>query len=403
VKAAETGTALVNLRACVILLVIGFHSVLAYLGSNPAEPSPFDAEPYAWLSTPIIDKDRWFGFDLFCAFQYVFLMPFMFLLSGLFVWPSLQRKGSRRFVQDRALRLGLPFVLGVYLLMPLAHFPVYRATMADPSWSAFWAHWIALKLSPSGPLWFLWMLLALDIVAAVLHRLVPDSGESLDRWSRSAGSVPLRYFVGLTVLSLLVYVPLASVFKPWQWSQFGPFGFQPGRILHYLVYFLAGVGMGARGLDRSLFRADGALADRWLPWVGAALAAFVLWLLTTALSLRHDGGSLFEVPAEFAFVLSSATACFGFAAIFLRFGTRPNRFLDRLSANAYGMYLIHYVFVTWLQYLLLRLAAPGLAKGAIVFAGVVALSWFTTGVLCRIPIGARVIQAQRHALRTPSS
>jgi glucans biosynthesis protein C len=94
---SKTSVALGNLRSFVVLLVIGFHSVLAYLGSNPVSPLPFDSPPYPWLSTPIIDQERWFGFDLFCAFQYVFLMPFMFLLSGLFVWPSLRHKAAADF------------------------------------------------------------------------------------------------------------------------------------------------------------------------------------------------------------------------------------------------------------------------------------------------------------------
>jgi hypothetical protein len=37
------------------------------------------------------------GFDIFCAFQDVYLMSFMFFMSGLFVWPSLRRKGSTVF------------------------------------------------------------------------------------------------------------------------------------------------------------------------------------------------------------------------------------------------------------------------------------------------------------------
>src|SRR6266536_5484636 len=114
---SKTSVALGNLRSVVILLVIGFHSVLAYLGSNPASPSPFDSPPYKWLSIAIIDKDRWFGFDLFCAFQYVFLMPFMFLLSGLFVWPSLSLKCCSFFVLVLLLRLGGRFVLGVWVLI----------------------------------------------------------------------------------------------------------------------------------------------------------------------------------------------------------------------------------------------------------------------------------------------
>src|SRR3954467_1843767 len=111
---SRTGVALGNLRAFVILLVVGFHSVLAYVESQPAAQLPFSSPPYDWRAFPILDQQHWFGFDLFCAFQYVFLMPFMFFLSGLFVWQSLARKGVGTFLSDRLLRIGVPFVVGVY-------------------------------------------------------------------------------------------------------------------------------------------------------------------------------------------------------------------------------------------------------------------------------------------------
>ena len=53
------------------------------------------------------------------AFQFLYLMQFMFFLSGLFVWPSLRRKGLWGFVAHRLVRLGIPFVIGVYLVMPI--------------------------------------------------------------------------------------------------------------------------------------------------------------------------------------------------------------------------------------------------------------------------------------------
>src|SRR5262245_60023101 len=90
----RSSLALSNLRAIVILIVLAFHSALAYVSWNPATPVPFDDPPFAWRAFPIIDGQRWFGFDLFCAWQDVYLMSMMFLLSGLFVGPSLARKGN---------------------------------------------------------------------------------------------------------------------------------------------------------------------------------------------------------------------------------------------------------------------------------------------------------------------
>src|SRR5438128_3579912 len=161
------------------------------------------------MANPIIDRARFVGFDLFCAFQYVHLMHLMFFLSGLFVWPSLLRKGARTFLYDRVLRLGVPFVLGVYVLMPVAYYAVYRVTAVDPSWSAFWSHWIALPFWPSGPMWFLWVLLLFNVAAAALFWLAPRAGEALGRLSENAGVRPGRFFLALVAVSAVAYLPLS--------------------------------------------------------------------------------------------------------------------------------------------------------------------------------------------------
>jgi glucans biosynthesis protein C len=391
--------ALNNLRAFVILIVLAFHSVLAYLDFLPASQSPFDTPPYQWQSFPIIDSRRWFGFDIFCAYQDVYLMTFMFFLSGLFVWPSLVRKRSRTFLYDRLLRLGVPFLLAVYLLMPLALYPVYRVTAVDPSWVAFWRHWLALPMWPSGPQWFLWQLLVLSIAAAALHQFAPQWGDLLGRLSASARTHPARYCIGLVTASALAYVPLATLFTPWEWAQFGPFGFQLSRPLHYAVYFFAGVGLGACGLERGLLATDGMLARRWWAWLAGALVAFVLWIVPTALTMEVWGqGRLdLQIAANFGFVLSCATGCLFFAAVFLRFATNRWRVIDSLSESAYGMYLVHYVFVVWLQYILLGVALFAIGKAAIVFCVTLILSWAMTAAMCRFPLGARLVGTERRA------
>ena len=171
-----TSLALSNLRAIVILIVLGFHSILAYLGFLPAQPHRFDAPPYDWQSFPIIDIQRWFGFDLFCAWNDVCLMSLMFFLSGLFVWPSLVRKQSGTFLRDRMLRLGLPMIPAIYLLMPIALYPVYLAGANEPNLDEYWRQFRALPFWPCGPQWFLWQLLILSIAVAGLHKAYSQWG-----------------------------------------------------------------------------------------------------------------------------------------------------------------------------------------------------------------------------------
>jgi surface polysaccharide O-acyltransferase-like enzyme len=71
---------------------------------------------------------------------------------------------------------------------------------------------------------------------------------------------------------------------------------------------------------------------------------------------------------------------------------------ESLADNAYGIYLVHYVFVIWLQYMLLGVALFAVVKAAIVLAGALFLSWATTAAVCRIPIGARLMGRKRREL-----
>jgi glucan biosynthesis protein C len=382
--------ALSNLRAFVILIVLAFHSCLAYLGSLPDAPFPFDIAPFRWNAFPIIDSQRWFGFDIFCAFQDLYLMSFMFFMSGLFVWPSLKRKGSAAFLSDRFWRIGVPFLGAVLVLAPIALYPAYLVTATDPSLSAFWQHWRALPIWPSGPAWFLWQLLVLNILAAAIFRFAPSWGEWLGRVSARAPEQPLRYFALLVTLSAIAYVPLALAFTPWAWKTFGLFSIQLSRPLQYVVYFFAGVGIGAHGLERGLLGVCGPLARRWAAWLAAFLAAFILWSVPIALMPDRDNGPIgLQIVSNFGFVLACACGCFFVAGVSLRYARWRFDWLDSLSRSAYGMYLIHYVFVVWMQYALLGAALSAITKASIVFTVTVIASWGTMILVLRLPFGTR--------------
>jgi hypothetical protein len=396
---SRSSVVLDNLRAVIIVVVVGFHAVLAYVGWVTPSGLPFDSPPYQWRAFPIIDSARWFGFDLFCALQDVYLMSLLFFVSGLFVWPSLRRKGAWTFLTDRLMRLGIPFVWAVAVLMPLTLYPVYRVTAADPSLAAFWQHWNALPFWPSGPQWFIWQLLVLNVAAAFLFRYAPGAGEVLRRWSAVP---PERFALGLVAASALAYVPLALAFTPWEWSQYEPFGIQLSRPLHYAVYFFAGVGVGAHGLDRGLTAPDGTLVRHWPRWLAAGAAAFLLWMGFTALTMEGDAPLVLDVAGDVAFVLACAGSGLASIALFLRFATTRRPVLDSLKDNAYGIYIVHYLFVVWLQYALLDAPVHAIVKAALVFIGALAMSWAASAGLRAMPLGARLVGAEPRAVAKAS-
>ncbi len=394
---ARSSLALNNLRALVILLVLSFHSVLAYLQFLPAAPYRFDSPPYQWRAIPIIDSHRWLGFDLYCAWQDVFLMSLFFFLSGLFVWPSLNRKGAGNFLNSRLLRLGLPFALVVAIMMPVTLYPTYLQTASHPGLAAYWRHWLGLPFWPCGPMWFLWLLLVGDFGAAGLHRFAPGLGNYLVRLSSAAEAHPARFFAGFIFVSILAYVPLALLFTPSAWAQLGPFAFQLSRPMHYALYFFAGVGLGAGGVERGLLAADGPLVRRCETWVIAALVSLCAWMGLTGLTMEEGASASLglQILADLSFVLACFSSCFAVLAVVLRFAARRLRSLAGLRESGYGMYLVHYLFVVWLQFALLGLALPAIIKGVVVFGCTLFLSRWAVAALRRLPSVGQVIGAER--------
>jgi surface polysaccharide O-acyltransferase-like enzyme len=394
--ASPTSMALDNLRGIVILIVLGFHSALAYVSWTAPATTGFDSPPFNWRAFPIVDNHRFFGFDLLCAWQDVYLMSLMFFLSGLFVWPSLARKKAWGFTRDRVLRLGIPYLFGIAAVIPLATYPAYSVRTADPSLSGYWHALLALPFWPNGPLWFLWQLLALNILAACVYRLAPEALRILGRRSAAAAGTRIaRYFAALVGASAIAYVPLALAYTPWAWSNSGLLAVQFCRPLNYAVYFFAGLGIGVEGIDRGLLAVGGALARRWARWLGLALASVMLWMGVTALTLRTDAPIGAAVASDLAYVVACAAGCFFLIALTLHFAPQRSPLLGRLGADAYGLYLFHYVFVVWLQYLLLALPMFALFKATIVFGLTIPLTWITVTLVQRIPLGARLIGSTR--------
>jgi peptidoglycan/LPS O-acetylase OafA/YrhL len=394
---SRSSLALNQLRAVIILVVLAFHSVLAYLASAPATTPSFDRPPFQWRSFPIVDGQRFVGFDLFCAWQDVYLMSLFVFLSGLFIWPSLVRKGAKGFLGERLVRLGVPYVVVVGLLMPIAQYPTYLQTADDPGVAAYWRHFLALPFWPNGPAWFLQVLAVAGLAAAALYCCARPFGQAMAVFSASAEQRPARYFSVMLLLALLAYVPLALAFGPWRWAELGPFSVQLSRPLHYAFYFFAGLGVGACGLDRGLLAVDGPLMRHWRAWLVAALASMAAWIAITSQTI----GRATPVPftLDLAVALSFAIAC-GISCLFvlaacLRFGGRPLGLLDRLKNCAYGIYLVHYVFIVWLQYLLLSAPWPAIAKAAAVFGGTLVLIWSLAAAALRLPYVARTIGSGR--------
>ena len=111
----------------------------------------------------------------------MFLMGLFFLLSGLMTQDSLARKGPRRFVNDRLLRLGLPFALYTLVIWPVLEWALLEPFLHRGS---YWA-WFTDDdpVLDNGPMWFVGVLLVFSLALAAWRRFRPPA---------SAAGGPLR-------------------------------------------------------------------------------------------------------------------------------------------------------------------------------------------------------------------
>ena len=112
--------------------------------------SDFDDPPYRWRSIPIVDPERWLDPTSSAASRTSTSYRFCSFSPGFLYGRAWREAGAAYSCAIAFCEIGIPFALTVGLLMPLAHYPVYRVTAVDPSLAAYWQHWRALPFWPSG-------------------------------------------------------------------------------------------------------------------------------------------------------------------------------------------------------------------------------------------------------------
>src|SRR5882757_4893493 len=384
VTATERIVPLDRARTFITLLVVLHHSVVnyTYFGNG--------------------DRMRWLGFDLVVLFNDSFFMACMFFISGLFVRDSLARRGPANFLANRSWRLGVPFLVSIFVVMPIAYYASFlryhpRGT-DDFNFFHFWYHMVTIGPWPSGSAWFLWVLLALGAIAALLWAAAPRAIEALGQLILTSHGRPMVAFAAFLIFTVIIYLPMHLIFGDSAWLVPGhyPLPIQTSRILLYAGYFFAGVGVGAGDLNAGVLAGNGWLVKRWMVWLAFALSFYsAIVLLVYA---HHNWISNFKSPPllwqtayGIAFAMFSAAMTFTVPAFFLRFERSSFRLLDAMRPQAYGIYLLHFIPLIWLQYAVYDPAFPAFVKFAIVFTGTLSISWALTALLRKIPAAARMI------------
>ena len=307
-------------------------------------------------------------------------MQLMFFISGLFTWRTLGKRGSIGYVIVRFKRLILPFVITWLFIMPLTYIPAFIADQLS---------FLPIRLAH---LWFLWVLFVFDIIIAFIYSILRLPFEGL---IVLLNNYTLTLLIGFTSAIAYLYFVFHAGDTGWQ-PLFGSqvFLVPTGWLGLYFFYFLLGVVMGSRSLNNCVMSTNWfSPFSNYSNCLTRSLICAIL-VLTLFLQLRANidflilrlGLSMAWTVVNILYVLSGLLINACLILLSKRFLGRQNILLDNLSLNSYGLYLIHYTFVVWIQFFLSHSLVIGFVKPLVVILLCIPLSWYAADLLRRFPL-----------------
>jgi glucan biosynthesis protein C len=361
-----------RLRIFLTMLVIFHHSAIAFGASGGwyyTSPVTTSGTTQLLLSAQM-------------AINQAYFMSLFFFISAVFMPASLDRKGFRKFMSDRLIRLGIPLLVYIFVIHPALCFLIDRHTgHTGLGWFAYWKI-IMTKHAEPGPMWFVLTLLLFETAYACYRRFCPGSVSSRLPAKKPSGVAVVLFMItaGLLAFAFRLVYPTGTNF----------FGLQFGYFPLYLLMYPAGI-LAARKNWLGQFR----MREAWF-WFTLSLVAIPALLLTMRAHADDLGpfSGGFNPQALF-YAMWEPVVCIGFSYFLLVFVRKhwngPNRLVLTLSADSYAAYIIHPVVVVIATMWSESMVAEPLLKLAFVLVTSIPLSFGISHLLRKIPGFNRVI------------
>ncbi len=372
-----------NLKVLLVVGVIAVHTAITF-----GVDGSWYLEDYASMADVSVGL-----ITVFVAVGFLFGLGAFFLIAGRLSGPSLDRKGPRRFMADRLLRLGIPVLFYVLLIAPVMEYVKARNEGAHDAFLPF--AWDQLSDPAPGPTWFLEALLVFSLAYASYRALRPERGP--------VSREPLR---GRQVAAIGVAIAVLS-FATHLVFQIGEehFHIQFALFPQYAILFGLGCAAGRHGwletLTPELRRRCGIVGL-------AAILVLPVFLLAGGITddAKEDffAGGWHWQAAGTTIIEGALAATMPLFLIgwFRDHWTRQGPLLREMAAAAYGAFVIHPPVIVGLALALHGFAVPAELKFVVVLAGGVVGSFGITLLAMRIPGVAAVIGSGPRP-RTPDS
>ena len=315
-------------------------------------------------------------FTLISVLIQAFFMGLLFLIAGYFVTGSLERKGQRKFLWDRMMRLGIPSLIFIFILAPAIVYPLH----VDDEMSFIE---YAMRYYPNpvrwdtGPMWFAVALLLFAIVWAFIQ-----TSWSSNRFKGPLTRTRIAILIGLVSLGTFL-VRLAYPIGTDVWNM------QLCFFTQYAVLFIVGILAFKNNWFASLTHKDGKF------WIVVAISSvflllFPIMIVGGALDDNFDpyyGGLTWQAAMTALWEqVFGIGVCIWMLIWFRERHNSQGRLVKKISDNAFAVYVFHPPVVIGIAVLLAGYDFPNILKFLILATSVTVLT-FTLAefVLRRIP------------------
>lgn len=320
---------------------------------------------------------------VFVLVNQTYFMGLFFLISGYFTPGSFDRKGAGTFSRDRLLRLGIPLVVYVLVLSPIACIGLYQIPAGFPHPTAPFTWQQLPSLFSVGPLWFAEMLLFFCLGYIIWRRARRAQVQPAERVFR-----PPRYWtLGLFILMLALASYLMRIVVPIGMSipilSFPTLSYLP----QYLSFFI----LGTVAFRRNWFQTIPGSMGR-VGLVVALVATIVLLPLAQPWTGAFVGHGTVQSAAyallDSTFSVGISLALLTFFRRFLNRQTRAGRFL---SQQAFTVYIIHVPIIVLLALALRGIHLENLVKFSLAAVLGVPLCFALAFLVRKLPFASRIL------------
>ena len=285
-----------NLKILLTILVIMQHTMITYGAAGSWYFRDPNTDP---LSSILL--------TIFAGLNQGFFMGLFFFISTYFVPGSYNRKGPKKFLKDRFIRLGIPYLIYIASVNPImVYFLYFQSEMTFIEFYAIYfqsPEGIGHYVGSNGPLWFILTLMIFAVFYCLWRQIYKINSEK-----KTEKKPPSNIFIIIIIIIMTIFTFLMRLMFPLT-SGYNILNIQLAFVVQYIIMLILGVVAYERDWFHNLSNKQGKI------WLTIALLSIIYMLLVgiAAGALEGDisklaGGLHWQ---SFAYALWESIYCMG--------------------------------------------------------------------------------------------